>query len=116
MLFVLPAAAMRFDDAARAHVARLRRAIELAGLTEQQACAEMDLTQTQWAAQCRGEGHISYTRLAQVPTALAWLALLTAEEYGLPAEVRRSTRLALALVGRRRMARMGATQKESRTA
>jgi hypothetical protein len=53
-----------------------------------------------------GEGHLSWTRLSQFPVAfkahLGW-RLLTA--YGLPTEMQRAARIALALIGKKRMAR-----------
>ncbi len=83
------------DRTKRAHIDRLRRAIELAGLTEQQACAEMEITQAQWSQQCQGHGHLSYTRLVRLPPeVLSWLAVLTARDYGLPLEIAHGAQLA----------------------
>jgi hypothetical protein len=76
-------------DLRAAFVKRLRRSIALAGLSEKQACAEMQIRQNQWSAQCAGEEtHLSFTRLMLLPTSVhVWFALLTLIEFGLPVEV-----------------------------
>lgn len=76
------------DDLRRLFVRRLKRAIQLAGLTEQQACQEMLLKQSQWADQCAGEEHLSFTRLMLLPLQVhLWFAVLTLVECGLPVEL-----------------------------
>jgi hypothetical protein len=53
-----------------------------------------------------GQGHLSWTRLSQFPTAfksrLGW-RLLTS--YGIPPEMQRAVRIGLALIGKKRMSR-----------
>jgi hypothetical protein len=65
--------------------------------------------QAQFSRALAGEGHLSWTRLSQFParfkSLLGWRLLLA---YGLPSEVQRSARIALALVGKKRMARAAA--------
>lgn len=115
LILMFPVAAQRTDDEFRAFVHRVERAIQLAGSTELQACQAMGLSQSQWCAQKSGEQHLSLTRLRRVPDLLRWLAVLTLEDEGLPKELRRYARIALALLGRKQL-RIAAHEAQRRRA
>lgn len=85
------------DSVRRLFVQRLCRAIELAGLTEQQACAEMGIKPSQWCAQKNGSEHVSYTRMMLLPREVwRWLAVVIAHEEGLPSFMNAAVNLAAA--------------------
>jgi hypothetical protein len=62
-----------------------------------------------------GNGHLSWTRLSQFPGAfkarLGWRLL---NAYGLPPEMQSAARIALALIGKRRMARAVIRQEQKK--
>jgi hypothetical protein len=64
-----------------------------------------------------GEGHLSWTRLSQFPIAfkarLGWRLL---DAYGIPPEMQHAARIALALIGKKRMARAAARLEQKRSA
>jgi hypothetical protein len=100
------------DDTRRIFVQRLCRAIELAGLTEQQACAAMLIKPSQWCAQKNGTEHISYTRMMLLPRDVwRYLAVLTAQDDGLPLLLQAAVALGK---GNRAMLRMENERTERR--
>lgn len=95
------------EEMRRAFVTRLRRAIEHAGLNDQQAAMYMGLTPSRWSDQCAGRENISFSRLMLLPAAVhRWHGLLLVQDLGLPMEVRRAARVAMAVSGAKRMARI----------
>lgn len=84
--------------------------------TEDQACRDMLIKPTQWAAQKRGEGHISLTRLLLLdPEVRRCLAVRIAKEEGFPSFVHAAINLAAA--AERPILKMEAPRsKERRTA
>jgi hypothetical protein len=102
------------DGVRRRHARLLREAIRLAGLTMTRASQEAELDQAQFTRQAEmHEG--SLKRLAMLPSAFwQWYAVVLAAEFGMPIEAQRAAKLALASVGRKRMARAGAPRLETK--
>ena len=97
----------------------LRRALQMAGLSDKDAYGAIGMGQAQFSRQMSGQEPPScLSRMAKMPAAVRqWFALLTLEAEGLPVEVKRATTIGLALLGRKRMARMSrASANERRTA
>ena len=102
------------DDAVWARqAARIRTALRLSDLSIEKAAIwmgepgkPMDTSLLQ--RQLDGEGHLSCRRLARLPQIFQqWLALLTAQEEGLPPVVRNAAHLQVAVNGtKRHMAQM----------
>jgi hypothetical protein len=96
------------DEMRRRHERVLRRALELSGATMQQAAQEAGIDKAQFTRQIQLiEG--SLKRLAMQPVAFwQWYAVVLTEAFGLPSEAKRAARLALAIMGRKHMARIAA--------
>jgi hypothetical protein len=98
-------------------VAVVKRALELSGLTTEKAALWMEMDKSQLHRQLQGEGHLSLTRMVQLPVAFwAWFGLLLVEECGLPREAQRAARVVLALLGRKRMAKALTSAQQRRSA
>lgn len=91
----------------RMHVELLREAAEFAGLSEEKFCLWQEVDDAQWRRQCHGIGHISLSRLMNLPVSFwSWYGLLLVTKFGLPKEVRRVARVTVAVFGMKKMARM----------
>lgn len=104
------------DDLRRTHERLWRDALRHAGVTLRQASQEAEIDQSQLTRLIAAhEG--PQRRLQMQPLDVwRWYGLLLVQEFGLPKEVRRSARLALAVIGRKRMARMRAPESARRRA
>jgi hypothetical protein len=93
------------DDLRRTHERALRTAIQLSGSTMRLAAQEAEIDQAQFTRQIQlAEG--SLKRLAMQPKRFwQWYAVALAQEFGIPVEARRAGKLAVAALGRKRMAR-----------
>lgn len=93
------------DDLRRTHQRLLRDAIQLSKMTMLRASQEAEIDHAQFRRQVEMlEG--SHKRLAMLPPEFwSWYGCLLVQQFGLPPEMRRSARLVLALIGRKRTAK-----------
>jgi hypothetical protein len=105
---VLPFAVTVEPEILRRHALRIKTALRYADISPSKAAVWMNLDPSQFARQLEGEGHLSYTRLVKLPASFwSWLAVLIAEDVGLPLVIRRAARLQIALLRtRKKMARI----------
>lgn len=83
----------------------IRRALRYADIPLVKAALWMDMDVRQLDRELKGEGHLKLTALEKLPLVFhQWLALLRAEQYGLPSEVRCGIPL-VRVLRRRRMAK-----------
>ena len=95
------------DDVWRPAADRIRRALWRADLSHKEAAQLQGLTEGQWSNQLAGREAMAMHRLELLPARFhAWHALLRLLDVGLPTEVRRAARVALAVSGVKRMARV----------
>jgi hypothetical protein len=102
------------DDVRRVFIARLRRAIELAGMTELQHCQAVNLKQSHWSDQCAARQPLSGEALIRLDEeAQRWHAVLTLQALGFPKEIRRAMRVELAVRAAKTMAKMLRAQEHT---
>ena len=108
-----------FDfDRLRLHMADLLWAAEHIGIhSEEKLALALGIDKGQLHRQMSGDGHFSWSRLADKMPSVFWayLGWRLCVRYGLPPEAQRAAKLAIALVGKKRQARMIA-QKAKRVA
>lgn len=93
----------------------VKRALSMSDLTLEKAALWMGQDRAHLHRQLSGDGHLSLARMAQLPvTFWMWFGLLLVEEYGLPKEAQRAARVALTVLGRKKMAKAFAAQQPQR--
>lgn len=89
--------------------ALVRRALELAGISHEEAYRTMGISQPRFSKWLSGVEPIQWNRLTLLPPAFQrWFHLLGIETHGLPVEVRGAALVRYALRGRKHMARVSA--------
>ena len=85
LIFVLLVALLAGDPLVHATARRIREAMRLADLSLEKACLYMGLSKAHFSAQLAGVGHISASRLAQLPREFQqWYHALGVQDLGLP--------------------------------
>jgi hypothetical protein len=95
------------EPAYRINVKVLRQTFADLGIdSDEKIALHLGVDKTQFHRQLNLDGHISWTRLCNLPRGFwSCYGWNLAVEYGLPRNAQRAARLAFALIGRKRMAR-----------
>lgn len=91
----------------------IREALRYADISITKAAAWMEMDPRQLDRQLNGAEHLRHASLAKLPTVFhSWYHFLMLDRVRLPRPVRRGLPLQLALMGKRRMARMERAERK----